>query len=215
MFEGLNISVGRGLTFVVGVNGVGKTTLFRLILGQIRGSGSIRADGGASPATPIGYLPQRFSLPSALTPREFVEYLAWVKGVDRGSLTEAADQSLRMVNLSDRADDRIGTLSGGMLRRVGIAQALAAGSDMLLLDEPTVGLDPIQRADVRAVLKRLGESRTVVVSTNLMADIVEDDSVIVLGEGRAMFSGLAARMRAEFGSPGMALEDVFVAMHSS
>lgn len=213
VFEGLSLSVGRGLTFVVGENGVGKTTLFRLILGQIRGSGSIRIDGEADSASPIGYLPQRFALPTSLTPREFVEYMAWVKGVERGLLAEVAEESLRLVNLSGRADNRIGTLSGGMMRRVGVAQSLAAGSDMVLLDEPTVGLDPIQRAEVRAVLKKLGESKTVLVSTNLMADIVETDQVIVLGKGRAMFCGPAERMRAEFGSPGMALEDVFVAMH--
>src|SRR5690606_24782458 len=145
--------------------------------------------------------------------REFVEYIAWVKGLDREAVRTVAQASLESVNLSERADDRLAALSGGMIRRVGIAQALATGANLLLLDEPTVGLDPLQRAELRGVLRRIGESRTLPVSTNLMADIDETDTILVLADGQAAFCGQAQEMRKEFGSPGMTLEDVFVAMY--
>lgn len=213
VFRSLSFQTGPGLTYVVGENGSGKTTLFRLILGQLQGSGSVIVEGDSGTARKIGYLPQRFSVPVSLTAREFVEYIAWVKGVDREALRTAAQASLELVNLGERADDRLAALSGGMIRRVGIAQALATGANLLLLDEPTVGLDPLQRAELRGVLRRIGESRTLLVSTNLMADIDETDTILVLADGQAAFCGQAQEMRKDFGSPGMTLEDVFVAMY--
>ncbi|MCO6502511.1 MAG: ATP-binding cassette domain-containing protein [Acidimicrobiales bacterium] len=209
----MSFSTGPGLTYVVGENGSGKTTLLRLILGQLKGSGDIIVDGNGDTGRKLGYLPQRFAVPAALTAREFVEYIAWVKGLDREAVRTVAQVSLESVNLSERADDRLAALSGGMIRRVGIAQALATGANLLLLDEPTVGLDPLQRAELRGVLRRIGESRTLLVSTNLMADIDETDTILVLADGQAAFCGQAQEMRKEFGSPGMTLEDVFVAMY--
>src|SRR5690606_21289322 len=102
-----------------------------------------------------------------------VEYIAWVKGLDREAVRTVAQVSLESVNLSERADDRLAALSGGMIRRVGIAQALATGANLLLLDEPTVGLDPLQRAELRGVLRRIGESRT----------LLEQDVPQVVGDG--------------------------------
>lgn len=213
VFRSLSFSTGPGLTYVVGENGSGKTTLLRLILGQLKGSGDVIVDGNGDTGRKLGYLPQRFAVPAALTAREFVEYIAWVKGLDREAVRTVAQVSLESVNLSERADDRLAALSGGMIRRVGIAQALATGANLLLLDEPTVGLDPLQRAELRGVLRRIGESRTLLVSTNLMADIDETDTILVLADGQAAFCGQAQEMRKEFGSPGMTLEDVFVAMY--
>lgn len=173
VLRSLSFSTGPGLTYVVGENGSGKTTLLRLILGQLKGSGDVIVDGNGDTGRKLGYLPQRFAVPAALTAREFVEYIAWVKGLDREAVRTVAQVSLESVNLSERADDRLAALSGGMIRRVGIAQALATGANLLLLDEPTVGLDPLQRAELRGVLRRIGESRT----------LLEQDVPQVVGDG--------------------------------
>lgn len=222
VFDGLNATLGPGLCFVVGRNGVGKTTLFGLIRGRLSGSGEVRAsvDTRLCPLDDIGYLPQSFSVPAGLTAREFVEYVAWIRGMRRKQIGGAAAAALEQVGLTERADDRLAVLSGGMIRRVGIAQAIVTGSKLLLLDEPTVGLDPIQRVQLRSTLRRLAQDMTVVVSTHLLDDVDgESVDLVVLNEGRATFNGTVAELRSrlhdtEAGELGpLSVEALFLRLH--
>lgn len=218
VFDGLSARFDRGLNYVVGENGAGKTTLFRLILGQLRGRGGIEVNGSPPEQVDIGeigYLPQRFKLPTGLTAREFVEYVIWVRGMPRAQIREAAGAALQRTHLAERGDERISRLSGGMMRRVGIAQAIAGAPRVLLLDEPSVGLDPLQRAELRRTLRQLGNEIVVIVSTHLMADVEHGDRLLVLGRCAKLFEGTTKELRAGFGELGktLSLEDMFVALH--
>lgn len=218
IFQALNLELNRGLNYVVGENGAGKTTLFRLIMGHLKvAAGSVTIDGQPARASrlDIGYLPQRFSLPNGLTVRQFVEYAAWVRGMGRELIPAATETALRRTGLADRADERIGRLSGGMMRRVGIAQAIATDCSVLLLDEPAAGLDPMQRADLRRTLSALRGEIAVVVSTHLMADVAAADNLVVLRSGSVLFEGTVDDFKQHVG-PGesdASLEDMFVALH--
>lgn len=138
----------------------------------------------------IGYLPQEFGYYKRFTVREFVEYMAWLKEVPKADIPAAVQRAVERVGLADRADARLKTLSGGMVRRVGIAQALVNDPAVLLLDEPTVGLDPAQRLRFRELLQELGTDTCVVVSTHLVEDVgAACTHVVLLAEGRLVFQG--------------------------
>src|SRR5258708_29837377 len=119
----------------------------------------------------LGYLPQSLGYYPAFTVAEFVEYLALLKEVPPGRVRKAVSAAVERVDLGAKAKVKLRTLSGGMLRRVGIAQAIVNDPDLLLLDEPTAGLDPEQRVAFRALLRELAERATVLVSTHLVEDV--------------------------------------------
>jgi ABC-2 type transport system ATP-binding protein len=187
VFEGISAELTPGMNFVAGLNGAGKTTLFRLILGELRPQ-----HGAISNASrgQIGYLPQAFGYPPRFTLRQFVEHFAWLHRVPARQRAPRAETALDRVGLTERSGDRMGTLSGGMLRRAGIAQALVHDPQILLLDEPTAGLDPRQQLELRALLPELAASMTVVVGTHLLDDVSAiGGRVILLADGTARFSG--------------------------
>jgi len=224
VFSDLSVGLEPGLNFLVGENGAGKTTLFHLVRGALRpGGGSIKLTG-ESPAPAarraVGFLPQTYSMAPHLTVRQFVEYMAWVRGASRRLVAARASEALASVGMESREDDRIGALSGGMVRRVGIAQAVTSDASLLLLDEPTSGLDPVQRAEVRRWFERLAEGRTVVVSTHLLDDVPGDEArLAVIGDGGALFQGPAGRLRDEMtfsdGSGRPSLDEAFVRLSTS
>jgi ABC-2 type transport system ATP-binding protein len=138
----------------------------------------------------LGYLPQTFSFYDRFSALDTVEYVGWLKCVDKADLRQRAQEALGEVGLLDLANMPMRKLSGGMVRRVGIAQAIVNQPTVLLLDEPSAGLDPQQRIELRALLRRLGERATVLLSTHLVEDVASAcERVVVLGEGQVRFMG--------------------------
>lgn len=196
----------RGRVGLVGVNGAGKTTLLRAMAGALRPAAGIVRYGKdelyvrrshARALSRVALMPQHVELPPGLTARSLVTYLTWLRGIRQRDAARRTSRALSHVQLQEEADRRLNTLSGGMLRRVALAQALAAEPAVLLLDEPSTGLDPQQRRVMIDVLDNLDDS-LVVMSSHVMEDIsAVVDHVIVLHEGRVVFNGplpeLAAR----------------------
>ncbi|WP_447001898.1 ABC transporter ATP-binding protein [Saccharothrix isguenensis] len=186
-----------GVTAVLGPNGAGKSTLLGLLSTALRiRHGSVCVDGIDSARdrkryrTLVGFLPQTFTLPANLTVGEFLALTAWQRLVPRRDRAEAVDSALEAVDLRRRRDSRISQLSGGMHRRVGIAQAVVNRPEVLLLDEPTVGLDPRQRRGLHDLVPALGRERAVVLSTHLTEDVAAmAEHVVVLDAGTVRFDG--------------------------
>jgi ABC-type multidrug transport system ATPase subunit len=189
-----SLRVGRGVTTLLGPNGAGKTTLMRLIAGDLRlRGGSIRIDGRALDRRSrgeVGYLPQDPQLFDRFRAVEFVTYAGWLRGLGPRKAKQHALDALALVGLADRLGDKVGTLSGGMRRRLAIAAAVSCRPRVLLLDEPMSGLDPDQQHDVRAVIEDLGRSASVLVATHVLQDVPSlADHVCLLHQGRVAFDG--------------------------
>jgi ABC-2 type transport system ATP-binding protein len=203
--NGLDLSLSVGVHGILGPNGAGKTTLIRALATVLRPAGGSlellgHAPGGRDLRTlrrDIGYLPQQFGYYPRFTVREFVEYMAWLKEMPKAEIPGAVQRAIDRSDLADRADDKLKTLSGGMLRRAGIAQAIVNDPRILLLDEPTVGLDPSQRMQFRSLLRSLTSDTCVVVSTHLVEDVATACSdVVLMNEGRVVFQGTPAELAA-------------------
>lgn len=204
--DGVTLDLGPGITGLLGPNGAGKTTLIRILATLMSPSrGRVRMDG-LDPGDSrqrleirrrLGYLPQDLGLYPRFTVFEFVDYIAILKELkDRKERHRKVRQALASVGLEDIAKRKIRTLSGGMARRVGIAQALVADPGLLLLDEPTAGLDPEQRARFRELVANVGDHRQVLLSTHLVEDVAAIcTTVVVLWEGRVLFCGAPAELR--------------------
>jgi len=181
----IDFTLDSGVVGLLGPNGAGKSTLMRLVTtfvtpteGRVYWNGTDVFDEPNVIRSAVGYLPQTFGVYPSLTAREFLSYLAGIRGV--GNAGDRIDDLLGLVNLGDAADDRLGGFSGGMRQRVGIAQALLSEPDLLVVDEPTVGLDPEERVRFRNVLADLGEDRVVVLSTHIVSDIEATASEVAL-----------------------------------
>ena len=207
----LSLSFGVGVHGLLGPNGAGKTTLIRTLATELRPTsgelsllGSAVGNGDLRPLRRrLGYLPQQFGYYKRFTVREFVEYMAWLKEVPSSAVPAAVRRAVDRVGLTDRAESKLRTLSGGMVRRVGIAQAIVNEPEILLLDEPTVGLDPGQRLRLRELLQELSRDSCVVVSTHLVEDVAAAcRDVVLVAAGQVVFSGspqeLAERGRPEY-----------------
>jgi ABC-2 type transport system ATP-binding protein len=209
--DGLDLSLGTGVHGLLGPNGAGKTTLIRTLATVLRPTeGTLELLGEPAGSRGehralrrrIGYLPQEFGYYKRFTVREFIEYMAWLKEVPKAEIPAAVQRAVERVGLADRADQRMKTLSGGMVRRAGIAQAIVNDPSILLLDEPTVGLDPTQRLRFRKLLQELGTDTCVVVSTHLVEDVAAAcTDVVLLAEGRLAFQGTPDELAAA-GGPG-------------
>ncbi|MFC6089521.1 ABC transporter ATP-binding protein [Saccharothrix lopnurensis] len=207
--DGLDLRLGRGVHGLLGPNGAGKTTLIRSLATVLRpASGTLEVFGRSvsgrldlrEPRRALGYLPQDFGYYKRFTVREFVEYVAWLKEVPKRDIPGAVQRAVERVGLADRADDRLKALSGGMVRRAGIAQAIVNDPELLLLDEPTAGLDPGQRVRFRELVQELGADACVVVSTHLVEDVAAACSdVVLIAGGRLVFQGTPAELAAAGG----------------
>jgi ABC-type multidrug transport system ATPase subunit len=205
--DGVSLQAGPGVLGLLGPNGAGKTSLLRMLATVLPpSSGGIRLldrdPGSAAQRREIrrrlGYLPQQLGYYPAFTVTEFVEYFALLKEVPPGSVSKAVAAAVDRVDLGPKAKARLRTLSGGMLRRVGIAQAIVNGPELLFLDEPTAGLDPEQRVGFRALLRDLGQTATVVVSTHLVEDVdAACSEVALMDAGRIVFRGTPADLTAQ------------------
>jgi ABC-type multidrug transport system ATPase subunit len=203
---GVDLSAGPGVLGLLGPNGAGKTSLLRMMAtvipptsGRLRLLG--RDPGGYGPRREIrrrlGYLPQNLGYYPSFTVAEFVEYFALLKEMPSARVPAAVAAAIERADLGDKARARLRTLSGGMLRRVGIAQAIVNEPELLLLDEPTAGLDPEQRVAFRALLRECGQRATVVVSTHLVEDVgAACSQVALMNGGKIVFQGTPAELTA-------------------
>jgi ABC-2 type transport system ATP-binding protein len=197
--DGVSLAVGPGVFGLLGPNGAGKTSLLRMLATVLPpSSGSVRLldrdPGGPAARTEIrrrlGYLPQNLGYYPSFTVAEFVEYFALLKEMPANRVPRAVAAAIERVDLGPKARARLRTLSGGMLRRVGIAQAIVNDPELLLFDEPTAGLDPEQRVGFRTLIRDLGRQATVVVSTHLVEDVgAACSEVALMAEGRVVFRG--------------------------
>ncbi|NGO70877.1 ATP-binding cassette domain-containing protein [Streptomyces boncukensis] len=220
----LDYALDHGLTILLGPNGAGKSTLLRLAASVTRPrKGTVTLDGipshQRSYRAAVAWMPQRITAMTALTAREQVAYTGWLKGMNKRDAWEAAARALSRVDLTGQADTRTKRLSGGQLRRVGVASALVHGARVLLLDEPTAGMDPRQRRVFRDLLAPLAEEVRVLLSTHDVADLAEEcDHVTVLDEGRIAYTGTAAGFLAHAPrdtAPGRAAEAAYTALSES
>ncbi|MFD7088786.1 ATP-binding cassette domain-containing protein [Streptomyces sp. NPDC059896] len=203
--DAVDLHVDSGTVGLLGANGAGKTTLLRILTGVLRPtSGRVTVAGHDLSTTAgltaakraLGYLPQELSLYPDLTAREFLDYIAVLKGIhDKRERRRQVAERLAEVGLEDRASERLAGHSGGMRRRIGIAQALLGDPSVLIVDEPTTGLDPHERMRFRALLAGLGGGRTVLLSTHILDDVAQTCSeVAVLASGRLVFHDTTAAL---------------------
>ena len=203
--DGVGMRLGAGVVGLLGPNGAGKSSLMRVLATLARASsGRVTWRGEDIARRPdalraeLGYLPQDFGVYDALSAREFLAFLAAVKGLPARRVGERVDECLAMVGLSDAAERRLGGFSGGMRQRVGIAQALLNDPRLLIVDEPTVGLDPEERARFRHLLAELAADRLVILSTHIVSDIeASAGELAVLVGGRLRFHGAPEALMAE------------------
>jgi ABC-type multidrug transport system ATPase subunit len=190
----LSLRCGPSMLGLVGPNGAGKTSLMRMIAtllepteGTIRWNGQdIRTHGQAFRQV-LGYLPQDFGVYPEFTGRQFLRYLAAMKGLSSSLLHRRVDEVLEMVNLEQVADRKLPTYSGGMKQRIGIAQALLNDPQLLIVDEPTAGLDPSERVRFRTLLTSLTSNRITILSTHIISDVEAAASrLLLLQEGRVL-----------------------------
>lgn len=191
-----DIALYPGVTALVGANGAGKTTMMDIAATAITPTtGTVTIDGIDASTNRtirdarrlIGYLPQGFTADRYFTVRDLVAYAAWLRGVATAENAAATKDALHTVDLWDRRHDRLGTLSGGMMQRVGIATAIVGSPRLIILDEPTVGLDPRQRAHFRSMLTGMTDV-AILISTHLIDDVdALADRVILLEDGQVRF----------------------------
>lgn len=176
--RGFSLDLGTGVLGLLGPNGAGKTTLMSILATITRATeGKVIWNGADLAADPnalrqvLGFLPQDFGVYPNLSPLEFLEYLAAVKGLDTATSRRRIDELLNLVNLTDVRKRPLGGFSGGMKQRVGIAQALLNDPQLLIVDEPTAGLDPEERVRFRNLLSDLSGERIVILSTHIVSDV--------------------------------------------
>ena len=191
----VSFSLTEGVTGLLGANGAGKTTLMRMMTGILAPtSGEITADGIAVQTEEyrslLGYLPQDFGYYPEFTAKEFVRYIAALKGIDKNTAKRKTDELLELVGLSDVANKKIKTFSGGMKQRVGIAQAIVNDPKILILDEPTAGIDPKERVRFRNLIAEIGKNTIVLFSTHIVSDIDSIASnLLMMRDGQIIYEG--------------------------
>ena len=217
VLNGLSLSVTRGEIFgVLGANGAGKTTLMRLLMGLLKpSSGQALVFGEpASPkqSTRVGYMPQLSALYTELSVQQNVDFFARMYGTsDRGERREAVGRALEWVALSERRGDSLLKLSGGMRQRVSLAIALVHRPPLLVLDEPTVGLDPELRASFWERFRSAAAvGDTIVISSHTMDDAAHCDRLAFIQEGCVIALGSPTELRSAVGTPDASLEDAFL-----
>ena len=191
----VSFTLSEGVTGLLGANGAGKTTLMRMMTGILAPtSGEITADGIAVQTEEyrslLGYLPQDFGYYPEFTAKEFIQYIAALKGLEKRHAKRKTDELLEVVGLSDVADKKIKTFSGGMKQRVGIAQAIVNDPKILILDEPTAGLDPKERVRFRNLIAEIGKNTIVLFSTHIVSDIDSiAKSLLMMRDGQIIYEG--------------------------
>ena len=191
----ISLRLHRGVFGLLGTNGAGKTTLMRMLCGILQPTGGtisfdgmdVREEGYRAT---LGYLPQDFGYYPEFTAMDFLLYMAALKGLPRQSARRKATELLELVGLQDMGRKKIKTFSGGMKQRLGIAQALLNDPKLLILDEPTAGLDPKERVRFRNLIGQLGKDSIVLLSTHIVSDIEHiADEVLMMKDGNLIYHG--------------------------
>lgn len=185
--EDISLDMDNGLYALLAPNGAGKTTIIKMITTLLNPTeGEILYDGvniktmGAGYRELLGYLPQDFGYYKNNTPKQYLSYLAALKGVPKKETEEKIDYLLELVGLAENADKKMKKFSGGMIQRVGIAQAMLNDPKILILDEPTAGLDPKERVRFRNIISVLSKDRIVILSTHIVSDIESIANQVIL-----------------------------------
>ncbi|MDE6388005.1 MAG: ABC transporter ATP-binding protein [Lachnospiraceae bacterium] len=200
--QDVNVLLGHGVYGLLGENGAGKTTLMRMLCGILKPThGTIRCDGipimqmGGEYRRLLGYLPQDFGYYGDFSALRFLNYMAALKALPEEYAKNRIDELLEMVDLTKEKKNKLKTFSGGMLRRIGIAQALLNDPEILVLDEPTSGLDPGERVRFRNIISSLGKNRLVILSTHIVSDIEYiADQIMIMKEGTILHIGDEAKI---------------------
>ncbi len=198
--DGVDLEIASGMFGLLGPNGAGKTTLMRILAGIVNlTEGRVTVDGHdlgtekgkQSVKAMLGYLPQELGVYPDLTARQFVDYMAILKGMNESAARrQRVNRAIEMVGLGQAADRKLKSFSGGMKRRAGIAQALVNDPRLLIVDEPTAGLDPEERIRFRNLLVALAAERTVLLSTHIVEDIGQTcRDLAVLSRGKIVYRG--------------------------
>ena len=193
----VSLQLTNGVYGLLGANGAGKTTFMRMLCGILKPtSGTVTFDGmdvsSEEYRAELGYLPQDFGYYPDFNGMDFLLYMASLKGLTKTEAKRKSKKLLELVSLSDVAKKKIATYSGGMKQRLGIAQALLNDPQIIILDEPTAGLDPKERVRFRNLLKELGMESIVLLSTHIVSDIEHiADTVLMMKAGPIVFNGSA------------------------
>lgn len=186
--ENINLSFENGVYGLLAPNGAGKTTLMKTIVtllmpssGEILYNGTNINELDDKYREIVGYLPQKFGYYKEDTPVKFLKYMAALNGVDKKMAAERCDKLLELVGLNDVKNKKMKKFSGGMIQRVGIANALMNNPEIIILDEPTAGLDPMERVRFRNIIASLGKEKTVILSTHIVSDIesIADEIILI------------------------------------
>lgn len=200
--QNLTADFSHGVYGLLGENGAGKTTLMRMIVGILKPTqGQITCDGipigqlGGAYRNLLGYLPQDFGYYKEFSAVRFLNYIAALKAIEPNAAKERIDLLLETVGLAEEKNKKLKTFSGGMLRRIGIAQALLNEPKILILDEPTAGLDPKERVRFRNIISALGKDRIVILSTHIVSDVEYiADRIMIMKQGRLIKAGTQAQI---------------------
>lgn len=214
---GVSLALGPGLYGLLGPNGAGKSTLIHIITGTLAAdSGEVL--WGGKPARGIafrrilGYMPQQQGLYDSYTGRRFLAYMAALKEIRRAEVPAEVDRVAAAVNLSDELDKRLSAYSGGMKQRLLLAAALLGDPKLLILDEPTAGLDPKERVRLRTLLAEMATDRIILVATHVVSDVeTVATEVILLRAGKIVDAAPVPDLIDKY-APGQGLEDVYLAV---
>ena len=206
----MNLHLENGIYGLLAPNGAGKTTLIKMLVTLIKPtSGEILYNGkpiealGETYRELIGYLPQQFGYYKHYSPQKYLRYLAALKGLDKSLVDKRIDEVLELVALTDVKQKKMRKFSGGMIQRIGIAQALLGDPKILILDEPTAGLDPKERARFRHLLSDLARERIILISTHIVSDIesianeivlIRDQTLLYKGDGATLCQRLQGKI---------------------
>lgn len=191
----ISLKLHKGVHGLLGANGAGKTTLMRMLCGILKPTGGTIAFDGIDVSEEsyraiLGYLPQDFGYYPEFSAADFLLYLAALKGIPKDRAKRKTRELLELVSLSDVSRKKIKTFSGGMKQRLGIAQALLNDPKLLILDEPTAGLDPKERVRFRNLIEELGKDNIVLLSTHIVSDIEHiADQVLIMKDGQLIYQG--------------------------